>query len=40
MKSPEFQHAVLYVDDEHKARQYFVESFEDEFPVYTAANAG
>lgn len=31
--------AVLYVDDEPKARQYFVESFEDEFPVYTAANA-
>lgn len=39
MKPPEFHHAVLYVDDEPKARQYFVESFEDDFPVYTAANA-
>lgn len=32
-------HAILYVDDEPKARQYFLEAFEDEFPVYTAANA-
>ena len=27
------------MDDEPKARQYFVESFEDDFPIYTAANA-
>lgn len=33
------QHSVLYVDDELKALQYFVEAFEDEFPIYTAANA-
>ena len=39
MKSLERHTAVLYVDDEPKARQYFVESFEDDFPVYTAANA-
>lgn len=39
MKSQENHHAVLYVDDEPKARQYFIESFEDDFPVYTAANA-
>ena len=39
MKLQEQPHAVLYVDDEPKARQYFVESFEDDFPVYTAANA-
>lgn len=40
MKYGERHYAVLYVDDEPKARQYFVESFEDDFPVYTAANAG
>ena len=40
MKHGERHYAVLYVDDEPKARQYFVESFEDDFPVYTAANAG
>ena len=39
MKELEIHHAILYVDDEPKARQYFVESFEDEFPVYTAGNA-
>lgn len=39
MKPSEHHTAVLYVDDEPKARQYFVESFEDDFPVYTAANA-
>lgn len=39
MKDQPHSHAVLYVDDEPKARQYFLESFEDEFPVYTAGNA-
>lgn len=31
--------AVLYVDDELKALQYFREAFEDEFLIYTASNA-
>src|SRR3569623_704885 len=31
--------AVLYVDDEVKALQYFREAFEDEFTIYTANNA-
>ncbi len=31
--------AVLYVDDEAKALQYFREAFEDEFEIYTANNA-
>jgi signal transduction histidine kinase len=31
--------AVLYVDDEAKALQYFREAFEDEFPVFTASTA-
>lgn len=30
--------AVLYVDDEAKALQYFREAFEDEFTIYTASN--
>ena len=39
MNDQQHTYAVLYVDDEPKARQYFLESFEDEFPVYTAGNA-
>ena len=35
--SPRF--AVLYVDDEVKALQYFREAFEDVFTIYTANNA-
>ena len=31
--------AVLYVDDELKALQYFQEAFEDEFVIYTANSA-
>jgi signal transduction histidine kinase len=31
--------AVLYVDDEAKALQYFREAFEDSFSIYTANNA-
>ena len=31
--------AVLYVDDEVKALQYFREAFEDDFTIYTANNA-
>jgi len=31
--------AVLYVDDEAKALQYFREAFEDDFTIYTANNA-
>lgn len=31
--------AILYVDDEAKALQYFREAFEDEFDIYTANNA-
>jgi signal transduction histidine kinase len=31
--------AILYVDDEAKALQYFQEAFEDDFPIYTASNA-
>jgi signal transduction histidine kinase len=31
--------AVLYVDDESKALQYFREAFEDEFTIHTASNA-
>ena len=33
------RYAVLYVDDEVKALQYFREAFEDVFPIYTASNA-
>lgn len=32
-------YAILYVDDEEKALQYFREAFEDEFIIYTATNA-
>lgn len=39
MKAHETQYGVLYVDDEPKARQYFLELFEDDFPVYTAGSA-
>src|SRR3954462_15293469 len=31
--------AILYVDDEEKSLKYFVRAFEDQFRVYTAANA-
>lgn len=31
--------AVLYVDDEVKALQYFREAFEDDFPILTASSA-
>ena len=37
--SPSQLPAILYVDDELKALQYFREAFEDEFPIYTAASA-
>ena len=33
------QIAVLFVDDETKAQRYFLEAFQDDFPVYTASNA-
>jgi two-component system probable response regulator PhcQ len=32
-------YAVLYVDDEPNALKYFTQCFEDEFVIYTAANA-
>jgi CheY-like chemotaxis protein len=32
-------YAVLYVDDEVKALEYFREAFEDEFHIHTASNA-
>jgi two-component system probable response regulator PhcQ len=31
--------AVLYVDDEEKSLKYFARAFEDEFRIFTAANA-
>src|SRR3982751_1630668 len=31
--------AVLYVDDEEKSLKYFARAFEDQFRIYTAANA-
>jgi two-component system probable response regulator PhcQ len=31
--------AVLYVDDEEKSLKYFTRAFEDQFRIYTAANA-
>ncbi len=31
--------AVLYVDDETKSLRYFRDAFEDEFEIFTAANA-
>jgi signal transduction histidine kinase len=39
LAEPTTHYAVLYVDDEPKARLYFLQSFEDDFPAYTAANA-
>lgn len=33
------RYAVLYVDDEPKARLYFVQAFEDDFMIYTAGDA-
>jgi two-component system probable response regulator PhcQ len=32
-------YAVLFVDDETKAQRYFLEAFQDDFPVYCASNA-
>jgi two-component system probable response regulator PhcQ len=37
--TPTSSYAVLYVDDELKALQYFREAFEDEFVIFTASNA-
>jgi two-component system probable response regulator PhcQ len=31
--------AILYVDDEEKSLKYFARAFEDEFRIFTAANA-
>src|SRR5215510_1667231 len=31
--------AILYVDDEEKSLKYFTRAFQDQFRVYTAANA-
>src|SRR5260370_26146954 len=31
--------AVLYVDDEEKSLKYFTRAFEDQFRIFTAANA-
>jgi two-component system probable response regulator PhcQ len=39
LPQPPSPFAVLYVDDELKALQYFREAFEDEFIIYTASNA-
>jgi two-component system, probable response regulator PhcQ len=33
------KYAVLYVDDEEKSLKYFVRAFEDQFRIFTAANA-
>src|SRR5216684_546921 len=33
------KHAVLYVDDEEKSLKYFTRAFEDQFRIFTAANA-
>src|SRR6266576_1336713 len=33
------QFAVLYVDDEEKSLKYFTRAFEDQFRIFTAANA-
>src|SRR5262245_6758833 len=33
------KYAVLYVDDEEKSLKYFTRAFEDQFRIYTAANA-
>src|SRR5712675_2022678 len=31
--------AILYVDDEEKSLKYFARAFEDQFRIFTAANA-
>src|SRR5438132_2668075 len=31
--------AILYVDDEEKSLKYFTRAFEDQFQIFTAANA-
>src|SRR5437667_1486821 len=33
------KYAVLYVDDEEKSLKYFARAFEDQFRIFTAANA-
>src|SRR5437764_3487502 len=33
------KYALLYVDDEEKSLKYFARAFEDQFRIYTAANA-
>src|SRR5438876_5037125 len=33
------KHAILYVDDEEKSLKYFTRAFEDQFRIFTAANA-
>src|SRR5437660_5779953 len=33
------KHAILYVDDEEKSLKYFQRAFEDQFRIFTAANA-
>src|SRR5258706_4969077 len=33
------KYAILYVDDEEKSLKYFVRAFEDQFRIFTAANA-
>jgi two-component system probable response regulator PhcQ len=33
------QFAILYVDDEEKSLKYFARAFEDQFRIFTAANA-
>ena len=33
------KYAVLYVDDEEKSLKYFTRAFEDQFRIFTAANA-
>src|SRR5437868_4428014 len=33
------RYAILYVDDEEKSLKYFVRAFEDQFRIFTAANA-
>src|SRR5437773_8076498 len=33
------KYAILYVDDEEKSLKYFARAFEDQFRIFTAANA-
>jgi two-component system, probable response regulator PhcQ len=33
------RYAILYVDDEEKSLKYFTRAFEEQFRIYTAANA-